>query len=82
MRVKTGKKQTRFSTLRTPARTDLCFFLTEIHITKTVDAFLLNNLFLIVFVQNVISKFVKVLPQSLNNSLLEKSRAHFCAVAC
>ena len=44
--------------------------------------YFLNNLFLIVFVQNVISKFVKVLPQSLNNSLLEKSRAHFCAAAC
>ena len=42
----------------------------------------LNNLFLIVFVQNVISKFVKVLPQSLNNLLLEKSQAHFCAAAC
>ena len=41
-----------------------------------------NNLFLIVFFQNVISKFVKVLPQSPNNSLLEKSRAHFCATAC
>ena len=41
-----------------------------------------NNLFLIVFVQNVISKFVKVLPQSLNNSLLEKSRVHFCVAAC
>ena len=44
--------------------------------------YFLNNLFLIVFVQNVISKFVKVLPQSLNNSLLEKSRAHFYAAAC
>ena len=42
----------------------------------------LNNLFLIIFVQNVISKFVKVLPQSLNNSLLENSRAHFCVAAC
>ena len=44
--------------------------------------YFLNNVFLIVFVQNVISKFVEVLPQSLNNSLLEKSRAHFCAPAC
>ena len=39
--------------------------------------YFLNNLFLIVFFQNVISKFVKVLPQSLNNSLLEKSRVRF-----
>ena len=44
--------------------------------------YFLNNVFLIVFVQNVISKFVEVLPQSLNNSLLEKSRAHFCGAAC
>ena len=44
--------------------------------------YFLNDLFLIIFVQNVISKLVKVLPQSLNNSLLEKSRAHFCAAAC
>ena len=39
--------------------------------------YFLNNLFLIIFFQNVISKFAKVLPQSLNNSLLEKSRTHF-----
>ena len=32
----------------------------------------LDNLFLTVFVQNVIWKFVKVLPQKLNNSLLDK----------
>ena len=44
--------------------------------------YFLNNLFLIVFVQNVISKFVKVLPQSLTNSLLEKSWAQFCAAVC
>ena len=44
--------------------------------------YFLNNMFLIVCIQNVISKFVKVLPQSLNNSLLEKSRAHFSAAAC
>ena len=44
--------------------------------------YFLNNLFLIVFVQNMISKFVKVLPQLLNNSLLEKSRTHFCAAVC
>ena len=44
--------------------------------------YFLNSLFLIVFVQNVISKFFKVLPQPLNNSLLEKSRAQFCAATC
>ena len=44
--------------------------------------YFLNNLFLTVFVQNVNSKFVKVLPQKLNNSLLEKLWAHFYAAAC
>ena len=34
----------------------------------------LNNLLLTVFVQNLISKFAKVLPQKPNNSLLEKLR--------
>ena len=43
--------------------------------------YFLNNLFLTVFVQNVISKFLKVLPQKLNYSLLEKSLARFCAAA-
>ena len=69
----------------------LQFFLTEMHITKTeknrgrillLFNYFLDNLFLTVFVQNVISKFVKVLPQKLNNSLLEKSCARFCAAAC
>ena len=68
----------------------LQFFLTEMHITKTeknrgrillLFNYFLDNLFLTVFVQNVISKFVKVLPQKLNNSLLEKSCARFCAAA-
>ena len=44
--------------------------------------YFLDNLRLNAFVQNVISKFVKVLPQKLNNSLLEKSWARFFAVAC
>ena len=66
----------------------LQFFLTEMHITKTqknrgriflLFKYFLDNLFLTVFVQNVISKFVKVLPQNLNNSLLEKLWARFCA---
>ena len=66
-------------------------FLTEMHMTKTpkirgrifvLFKHFLDNLFLIVFVQSVISKFVKVLPQKLNNSFLEKSWAHFCAAAC
>ena len=61
------------------------------HITKTqknrgrilrLFKYFLDNLFLNVFVQNVILKFVKVLPQKLNNSLLEKSWARFCAAAC
>ena len=52
------------------------------HITKTqknrgriflLFKYFLDNLFLTVFVQNVISKFVKVLPQKLSNSLLENS---------
>ena len=69
----------------------LQFFFTEMHITKTQNSrgrifllfkYFLNNLFLTVFVQNMISKFVKVLPQKLNNSLLEKSWACFCAAAC
>ena len=60
----------------------LQFFLTEMHITKTqknrgriflLFKYFLDNLFLTVFVQNVISKFVKVLPQKLSNSLLENS---------
>ena len=32
--------------------------------------YFVNNLVLTVFIQNVISKFVKVLPQNLNNSFL------------
>ena len=44
--------------------------------------YFLDNLFLTAFVQNVISKFVIALPQKLNNSLLEKSWACFCAAAC
>ena len=47
-----------------------------------LSKYFMNNLFLTVFVQNVISKFVKVLQQTMNNSLLEKSRLHFCAAAC
>ena len=66
----------------------LQFFLTEMHITKTqknrgrlflLFKYFLDNLFLTVFDQNVISK---VLPQKLNNSLLEKSAARFCPAAC
>ena len=66
-------------------------FFTEMHITKIqknrgriflLFKYFLDNLFLTVFVQNVISKFVKVLPQKLNNSLLEKSWARFCVAAC
>ena len=80
---KLDKKRTRLSTLRAPAQTNMWFsivFLTEMHITKTqknrgriflLFKYFLDNLFLTVFVQNVISKFVKVLPQKLNNSLLE-----------
>ena len=55
---------------------------------KTVHVFLFfSNIFWIIwfwlfFVQNVISKFVKVSPQKLNNSLLEKSWAPFCAAGC
>ena len=69
----------------------LQFFLTEMHITKTqknrgriflLFKYFLDNLFLTVFVQNVISKFVKALLQKLNNSLLENSQARFCAAAC
>ena len=87
------KNELRFTTLRAPAPTHLWFsivFLNEIHITKTKNRgsifllfkYFLDNLFFTVFVQNVISKFVKVLPQKLNNSLLEKSWARFCAAAC
>ena len=61
------------------------------HITKTQTKshtyfysfqIFLNILHLTAFLQHVISKFVKVLPQKLNNLLLEKSRARFCAAAC
>ena len=65
------------------------FFLTEMHITKTQNRarffillkYFLNNL-LLTLVQNVISKFVKVLSQELTNSFLEKLWARLCAAAC
>ena len=93
---KLDKKRTSFSTLRAPVPTDLwffiVFFLTEIHITQTqtrplmhfysLQIFFFNNLFLTFFFQNGTSKFVKVLLQKLNNSLLEKSLACFCAAVC
>ena len=69
----------------------LQFFLTEMHKIQTqknrgyiflLFKYFLDNLFLTVFVQNVISKFVKALLQKLNNSLLEKSWARFCAAPC
>ena len=69
----------------------LQFFLTEMHIIMTQKKpwyhfspfkYFLDNLFLTVFVQNVISKFAKALLQKLNNSLLEKSWARFCAAPC
>ena len=40
----------------------------------------LNNLLLTIFMQNTISKLVEFLQQKMNNSLLEKTRARFCAV--
>ena len=67
----------------------LQFFLTDINVTKTQKnhgciflffKYFLDNLFVTVFVQNVISKFVKVLPLKLNNSLLEKSWARFSKI--
>ena len=69
----------------------LQFFLTAMHITKTqknrgciflLFKYFLDNLFLTVIVQNVISKFVKVLLKKVNSSLLEKQWARFCAAAC
>ena len=48
---------------------------------KTVLAFFFF-FFCFVFVQNVMSKFIKVLPKKLNNPLLEKSWARSYEVAC
>ena len=89
------KKRTSFFTLRAPVSTDLWFFIVFSHCNtyypdpnKTVGTFLLfsniffNNLFLTVFTQNVTLKFVKVLLQKPNNSLLEKSHAQFCPETC
>ena len=42
----------------------------------------MNNLLLTIFIQIVISKFVKVSPHKLTNSLLEKLLAGFCAAVC
>ena len=42
--------------------------------------YFLNNLLLIVFMQNTLSKLVKLLQQKMNNTLLEKTPARFCAV--
>ena len=92
-----SEKRTSFSTLRAPVPTDLGFVVFDSFFSLKcilprpkqnrwcifiLFKYFLNNLFLTVFVQNVTSKFVKVLLQKLNNSLLEKSQARFCAAAC
>ena len=45
--------------------------------------YFLNNLLLTVFVQNTLSKLVvELLQYKMNDSLLEKTQARFCAAAC
>ena len=47
-----------------------------------LSKYFLNNLLLIVFFQNMVSKFVNVLQQKMNKSLLEETQANLCAPVC
>ena len=90
IRVKLGQKLSAFPTFWAPAPIAVfnnCFhwYVANEETNKTVPAIsffpniLLNNLLLTVYMQNTLSKLVELLQQKMNNSLLGKMQAPFCA---
>ena len=47
-----------------------------------LSKYFLNNLLLTAFMQNMLSKLIKLLHLKMNNSLLGKTQAQFCAAVC